>query len=323
VNSKEYDIKDILDKKDFAVSLGEKKTFSIISFIEQTEVLDKNFQKTINNLTSPQDNVLDITSELPKGVIQIPDNHFHYFSDFIGPIYVFLDECIKNNIEEIELITFALETSLRVVKDFHPFLKHCLDEFSNDIKVYHKEIFQDLENGYDFVKINNHMTIDQQDIGVSLDFIYEKSKTFSNSLSQNKPTRKIFISRKVDNPEQDLDERHLHQKDVEDFFISNGYEVIRGEDFENLKQQMAFFNDVGVFIGFTGSGLTNSLFMQPEQVLVEIVCPLRFSDTEKYEIHNFYKTISVLKRHTYVAVSNINVGKDALIKNLSDVLRML
>jgi capsular polysaccharide biosynthesis protein len=89
--------------------------------------------------------------------------------------------------------------------------------------------------------------------------------------------------------------------------------------FESLKDEIAYFHDVSVFAGFTGSGLTNSMFMNPGQTVIEIVCPIKFSDDPSYEIHNFYKTISMLKKHKYVAISNINNSKENLLNDLEKI----
>jgi capsular polysaccharide biosynthesis protein len=174
-------------------------------------------------------------------------------------------------------------------------------------------------------EINNSMIISQQDIGISIDFIYNAAINFSNSLSEKKPSKKVFISRKYDNYKDNSENRNINQDEVEDFFRSMGFEVIYGEGFSSLKEQMGFFNEVAVFAGFTGSGLTSSMFMQPGQTLIEIVCPLKFGVGQviEYEIHNFYKTISMLKKHRYLAISNINNNKEDLLKDLKDLSKIL
>jgi capsular polysaccharide biosynthesis protein len=120
-----------------------------------------------------------------------------------------------------------------------------------------------------------------------------------------------------------MDNRNAYQDEIEEFFKSIGFEVINGEGFNSLQEQISFFHSVSIFAGLTGAGLTSSMFMQPGQTLIEIVCPLKFGAGENYEIHNFYKTYSMLKNHTYVGISNINRDSDSLIKELEKVSKII
>jgi hypothetical protein len=319
----EYDLGLILDKKDFSVHLMEQANPSDLNFCKESKTLsffmiDGDSQTELDYKAK-----LNILNENPKGIIPAADSYFHFFSDFIGPIYVFLERCISNDIKKIEIVVVEMNYEHRVFKQLTPFLKHCLDSFSDKIEIVHTTI-KPTETEH-FFEINNSTIIPQQDIGVSIDFIYNSSKNFSNSLSTNTPNKKVFISRKMDVFKDDSDNRNLYQDEVENFFKSIGFQVVNGEGFRSLKEQMRFFNEVEIFAGFTGSGLTSSMFMQPGQTLIEIVCPLKFvnADSSEYEIHNFYKTISLLKKHKYVAISNINNSKEDLIKQLKDVVKML
>jgi hypothetical protein len=313
-----YDLSNIADKQNFSVLLDSEIEF-LEPFFEVEEKLLTSYLDETTETNPSEELVTSLISETPKGIIRVEDSYFHYFSDFIGPIYVFLENCIKNNIEDVEIIGVVVEPELQVVKNFYPFLEHCLQHFSDRINVTYTGINENLKlSDFDkgFIRINNFRKIDQQDIGISANFLYEKSKTFSEFSDITVPDRKVFISRRNDAIGDRVEARSLYEEDVENFFVLAGFEVISGESFETIKDQMAYFHDVRVFAGYTGAGLTSSMFMQPGQTIVEIVCPIRFSDNPRYEIHNFYKTISMLKKHRYVAVSNINNSKEDLLKDL-------
>ena len=69
------------------------------------------------------------------------------------------------------------------------------------------------------------------------------------------------------------------------------------------------------------------MFMKPGQTLIEIVCPIKFGTCghdggDEWEIHNFYKTFSVLKNHTYIAVPNVDRSKESFLRDLEKVSRM-
>ena len=64
--------------------------------------------------------------------------------------------------------------------------------------------------------------------------------------------------------------------------------------------------------------------MQKNKTVIEVVSPLRFGNNKKeYEIHNFYKTISILKNHTIISVSNISRNANDLIEDLTKISKML
>ncbi len=323
MNDENYNLEDFLDKKDFAVKLQEDVTFAEPFFIEDALVLNYSLDM-IREATENTGTPHQIINEVPKGIILIPDNYFHYFPDFIGPIYSFLNNCIELGINKVEIVAIDISNQVSIGEQFSLFLEHCLTKFSDRIEVSStiiKESYTDFSQP--LIRINNSRVIDQQDIGVSLEFIYESAKTFSESTEELTPNKMVFISRKNNPAEEVANERVAYQEDCEEFFRSIGFEIVYGEDFEDSKSEILYFRDVSVFAGFTGSGLTNSIFMNPGQTLIEIVCPIKFNQDPKYEIHNFYKTISMLKGHKYIAVPNINNSKEDLLKQLEDVAKIL
>jgi len=323
----EYSLADIEDKKDFSVHLMDYVNLSEFGFCIDSRFFKNTLLEKIDPTTLPDlEPSMRILSDTPKGIIPSTDNYFHFFSDFIGPIYVFLESCIDKNLKKVEIVVIehSFLSSSKNYQKLNLFFEYFLNSFLDKIEIIYTKVTETEESG--FFEINNSMEIPQQDIGISIDFIYDLAKNFSNSLSEKKPSKKVFISRKNDLQKDNSENRNLNQDEVEDFFRSIGFEVVNGEGFFSLKEQLEFFNEVSVFAGFTGSGLTSSMFMQPGQILIEVVCPLKFSfgeDNPKYEIHNFYKTISLLKKHKYVAISNINNSKEDLMKQLEDVAKML
>jgi hypothetical protein len=320
----EYNLADIQDKKDFSVHLMDYVNLSELGFCIDSKFFKNTLLEEIDPAILLNSKAsLKILSDTPKGIIPSTDNYFHFFSDFIGPMYVFLENCISKNFKKVEIVVIEPGFTSETSEKLNVFLEYFLKSFLDKIEIVYTKVGQTGKPG--FFEINNSTIIHQQDIGISIEFIYDLAKKFSNSLSYKKPNRKVFISRKNDIHKDNSENRNFNQDETEDFFKSIGFEVVNGEGFSSLKEQMGFFNEVEVFAGFTGSGLTSSMFMQPGQTLIEIVCPLKFGDIEnpKYEIHNFYKTISLLKKHKYVAISNINNSKENLMKQLEDVAKML
>jgi hypothetical protein len=324
-----YDFFHIRDKISFAAHINEKVLFSKDYFNEEVTLMNSFFDTKVPDIVD-ENAVVEVINDNFKGLIQIPDSYFHYFPDFIGPIFVFLENCIKSNIKKVELVLVEIEEKQPIVKEFKSFLNYCLDTFRDRIEISYVIINQanKINNESEaYIRVNKSTIIHQCDIGISLDFIYESAKGFANLSEDSVSNKKVFLSRKNDVNKDNAANRHIYEDDAEEFFRSIGFEIVNGESFGSLKKQIEFFDQVSVFAGYTGSGLTSSMFMKPGQALIEIVCPIKFGTCghdggDEWEIHNFYKTFSVLKNHIYIAVPNVDRSKESFLRDLEKVSRM-
>ena len=326
-----YDIKKIRDKHNFAVHLTTKTNSEDaipqgINFTKELVILDQHLgqfpepsQDVLKNSTNAENTISFISKNL-KGVVYIPDNYFHYFSDFLGLVIIFLEKCNKESVKKIELI-FCTSHKLQITKDFFPFLEYCIEKFRKNVSVeYTVADFTE----YKYIKIDNFVKIPQADIGESIEDIYQAAVEFAECSTTRKPRRKVFLSRKQDKLKDNRASRSINQDEAEAFFKSLGFQIVYGEMFKSLKDQISYFNGVSVLAGFTGSGLTSSMFMQNGQTVIEVVCPIKFTQYENvYELHNFYKTISMLKNHKLLNVANINKSSEELIKDLTQISKIL
>jgi Glycosyltransferase 61 len=328
--SNKYDFYHIRDKKDFSVHLFEDILFSENNFYKETRVVNSYFDKFDGDKLLDTDSVKEVINENFKGLVQIPNSYFHYFPDFIGTVFVFLENCIKSKIKKVELVLVELQKEQSIVREFNSFFEHCMNQFKDRIEISWTIVNQgDNESSLaeSYLRVNNSTVIEQQDIGISLDFVYDSAKSFAGLSEDTVPNKKVFLSRRKDLHKDPAENRHIYEEDAENFFESIGFEVVNGESFGSLKNQIAFFDQVSVFVGYTGSGLTSSIFMKPGQTLIEIVCPMKFGtcihdNGDEWEIHNFYKTFSVLKNHTYVAVSNVDRSKESFLRELQKVSKI-
>ena len=99
-----------------------------------------------------------------------------------------------------------------------------------------------------------------------------------------------------------------HEK-IEKYFSSIGFEIIIPENFKNFEDQLNYMYETKILISLTGSGLTNCIFMQPEQKIVEIFTPLIISKTKndlninfQEEWHFFNHRMSAIKQHKYFSL---------------------
>jgi hypothetical protein len=84
-------------------------------------------------------------------------------------------------------------------------------------------------------------------------------------------------------------------------------------------------------VSVSGSGLTNSLFMQPNQTVIELVTPLciPFDDEDNpyksiliEDLHHFYSTMAFKKHHKYFALNNENKSSAAIIGQIENDLSL-
>jgi hypothetical protein len=317
-------IKDIFDKHNFATHLSDKSPYSnlnTLGFLREMTIFNSELSRTHS---IPEDfkkyNSVDITDKRLKGIMPVTDNYFHYFSDFIGPVILFLDDCVKNNVESVHFI-FTHYGNLKVINNFDGFLDYSLSKYANLLNVSYQVVdFSQVK----YIKTNNVVMLRQADIGESIYQIYKDITEFAGVDLTVKPNVKAFLTRNKDKNRDGSFNRTVNEEECEDFFRSQGFEIIYGEMFNSLEEQVKYFNSVSVFAGLTGSGLTSAMFMQKRQTVIEVVTPMRFGGyTDKYELHNFYKTICMLKDHKLINIGNINKSSDRVIEDLSKAIKML
>jgi hypothetical protein len=140
-------------------------------------------------------------------------------------------------------------------------------------------------------------------------------------LKDVKPFRKVYLSRRHLSVERgaphvlkgggtnrfDSDIRMYNEEVLEEYFRSKGYEVISSEMyFKTFKDQIAFFHEVEVLAGVSGSGFTNLIFMQDNQTAVDITAELVFSNGELGALqvidsqHWLYN--SYMKHHLHISI---------------------
>ena len=145
-----------------------------------------------------------------------------------------------------------------------------------------------------------------------------------------KPYRKVYLSRKKVIKESTIYEKLVYKSDtridsheeIEDLFLSHGFEVVYPEDFGNFREQVNFFYSVKTLASITSSGLVNACFMQDNGNVIEIVTPLVAAHplmTKKYleendygsnmnivtEMHSFYHDLATLKNHLFIGIPNL------------------
>lgn len=269
--------------------------------------LDASNGKTINLINGKQ-----------KLVKSICNSFYHSIIDDIAEIVNALTEYPDH---ELIIDTSDIEYGIngRISSwDYFDFFLHLLDKKSIKYKTVPLK-------RYDIVYIDNFRLVSFiYESGQAMDKLYN----FFNEASTvplDAPKRKVFVSRasagerkfdNVDGLAYSNDSRIDSHDDLDNYFSELGFDVVRAEEFNSFQEQLDYFSSASVIASLTGSGLTNSIFMPPNGVMIEIVTPLvvsvpppnRAKDVTKpfyvQEIHNFYKNLAFYKNHLYIGIQN-------------------
>lgn len=182
--------------------------------------------------------------------------------------------------------------------------------------------------------VNNFHIVTEQDY-----FPNERLKLVNSFIKDNyvsnpdiKPHRKIYISRRHTRSyflweSQELkpgapykNDYRIHGEEIlEDYFANLGYEIMYAEKFIDVRDQIDTFYAAKSVVSPSGSGLTNTIFMQPGTNVLEITTPIgavfpegfHYSITDEvknspadwlFEYHHIYKEIANALGHNYMSI---------------------
>lgn len=282
--------------------------------------------------------VLDLSSNAKKIIVYVNHSPYHLINDIVGDVCWFLDQ--SNDHEVILNVEFENhQTTTAPGRDSRKYVVDILQMLSDEYKT--RVSIHSLAT-YDAVIVDN-LQIDSLPISMS-DRTLSSYNFFKKVLGLSTdiiPTRKVYLSRRYNSGQRflalhngkDIEIDHDRIKDedlLEEYFSKKGFEIVRPEEFSSFTEQARFFSEVSTIVSVTSSGLTNLIFMQPGQVVVELMTllplingrmslvetnPPKF-EVEEYilEAHHFYKTMSYTKNHTYVSAPNIDKRPETIIK---------
>lgn len=158
-----------------------------------------------------------------------------------------------------------------------------------------------------------------------------KSQILTQKELNTVPFRKVYLSRSHLNYRLDHtytprfygtglytdDSRMDNQEILESYFESKGYEIVIPESkFNSLAEQIKYFNETEIIVGVTGSALTNSLFMQDGQKVVDIISELVFED-EIFGVHQVvdsanYMALAYVRKQTYFGIPSRRDPNDVI-----------
>lgn len=288
---------------------------------------------TIKNILDQKEakgNIKTVLSDNPKAYVSFGTSFYHFWHDEVAVII----SMYEHN-PNIEFLIEYNNIAGSVRKDMVDFVFKAFDYYNiNYTPINSDEI--------DGILINNlikHNVNPGYDHNMS-DKIYNFVQPFIKN-KNIKPFRKVYLSRSgiPDRTYTDMtvdelslpenlrhDNRINSHKAIEDYFESLGFEVIVPEkDFANIEEQINYAYTIKTFASLTSSGISNAVFMQPNQTLIEVVTPLvMYLNKHNFieEVHHFFSMIAFNKGHMYLGIPNYARDIDLLIKTIESNSRV-
>jgi hypothetical protein len=294
------------------------------------------FNPDFNLLKEPVDQDRSFYSDTPKMLMRLPISFYHCIHDFLGTLL---------HIFEINKSTlFIIDTSL---SDRTPSASK-VSEFCFKLLDYHSINYEKVNlSSETTVNLNNFYIRTQRllDHNAS-NLVMQYTMPFIDN-KEVKPFRKVYVSRKYlngykkKNYGSELSKRMTRntysrideEEKLEEFFISNGFEVVAPEDFNSFEEQLNYFYEVKTIAGITGGALTNIMFMQNGGTVIEIMTTLitpassvRVLDKDfnkpgfEEGQHHLYHAISFRKDCNYTGIPNINTKAETVIDRIKNSL---
>ena len=283
---------------------------------------------------------LSLISDKKKIFVSPIGAFFHMFSDTVAPLIqqyeLDSDVDIIIDISVISRKIFSTNQSEFSDNSFTGFFIKALKDSGASVTLIDKY-------DYDVININNFYINDYQFyVGDTYSAMFNLFKNHIDYPDAS-PTKKTYLSRKripsrveiftdKNNLEVVSNDNRLDNEEVlEQYFESLGYEIVCPDDFGSFQEQLNYMYSVKKLVSVSGSGLTNSLFMQPNQTVIELVTPLciPFDDEDNpyksiliEDLHHFYSTMAFKKHHKYFALNNENKSSAAIIGQIENDLSL-
>lgn len=280
----------------------------------------------------PNDKVLRIVSDRKKLIVTMHPSFYHFYLDCVGRIIEKLDEDPNTEI----IIHKPAPPGEGPYKSYvHDSFLEILESKGIRYQAYNL-------SDYDVLEINN--VILMVNASLSKDYASGIFEFFADQVRNPgiKPHRDIFLSRRQmgnrsypnapDWAWANHDNRIDSHEAIENYFASIGYEIIVPENLGSFENQLNTFYEARTIVSTTSSGLTNSVFMQPGQTVIELATPLiihvpnnAYSLEDKAEqwhiqeeLHHFYSILAFHKKHNFLMLANKYRRSEEIIEQIEN-----
>ena len=271
---------------------------------------------------SPDSSFDSFLSDDKKIFLKVSGSQFHLLYDTIGVVFHLFD----HDPETLFILNTGEVNANDLIHNLREFFFKLLDFYKVRYEIYSPDLQSNKVNAKNFYR--------RKDVQHDM-FSHKVAASLSRYtrpfiINKNvEPFRKVYLSRRVANKKKNnayssswpivqIPEHFFNRVDneekLENFFSSNGFEIVYPENFKTFEEQINFFNEVKTLISLSGAGLSNALFMQDNCNIIELFTSHWIWRNAKdnnnnirqlrEEEHFFYNSIAFEKGQEYVAVNN-------------------
>lgn len=109
---------------------------------------------------------------------------------------------------------------------------------------------------------------------------------------------------------------------LEGLMESLGFEIVYTGRFKSIEEQIKFFDQVGIVVALSGSGLTNLLFMREGTKVVELSTTQLLRRNIEFHFH-FYLISTIFSKKTYISVPNVDRKYDKIEGRVKEIIERI
>lgn len=283
-------------------------------------LVDKN-DKELSLLVSTYKELAD---HRVKVLIMVAERFYHFFVDSLPLIL----KIHKSNPDVVFVLYLQRAVHSKEYEDFLVLLLKILKGEGIDYFLISTAANQDFAPVYlfknyvaiDDLTLHLHQVVSMDDVSYATELAvkYSKPPTVLQTEYDKPPVRKVYLTRggrgvsatPVDEGyEYYKNDLRMHEEDkLIKFFSDRGYEILEPETrFKSIMEQIAYMRQVKTLVSVTSSGLTNMMFMQPKQTVIEIQVEIVDHGGNQegpftQRLHPFYQILSFIKDHTFLSI---------------------
>jgi hypothetical protein len=275
-----------------------------------------------------------------KVLILVSEKFYHFFIDSLPLIF----KIHRSNPEAKIVLYLKMGDSSPQYENFLSLLYRVLDgegiNYSKIFTVKDSELAPAYKfNNYvvlDNRTVNLHTVLSFSDIKYSTDLLIRYcNPNGKDSLEHlNPPHRKVYMPHRGSLYGGDIPAEYEYYRDdsrmedeykLQEFFVGMGYEIFNyGVTAETIEDQINYMTEVKTLVSLTSSGLTNMIFMQTGQTVVEIQAEIVLhihqeqskQETLLQRLHPFYQVLGFMRDHLFISVPS-NRDPDKVIETLT------
>ena len=275
-------------------------------------------------------NILDLRSSKNKIIIASVPGIYHLTFEILPLLTSILDKTDHDVIFDIKISAELTNENI-----FENYLRNFIEYLNN---IYDHRVTIINSQDYDAYLVNNYNYLNRNGIRTSISETNHCFKLLKKCLNIDdtiKPFRKVYLSRKIVDRTRlrtgeesgarfNTDQRLLDEDILERFLVKHGFEIICPENFKDMFEQSKYFSEVRTLVSLTSSGMANTIFMQKNTNILELVTPFFINYFvgigQKMPVvemlHSQYGPMAYVLDQNYARIPNYNLVSNEIIDRI-------